>query len=153
MMHLPNIGWKQTNTSWRIGSRYVWPFVSALTLVLAACSDLGIDATDIDGFYNGTFAFTESNGHTETGSVIFTFEGNRYSCTPQRRYLPPGGAGVFIRSGRKVTLKDTVGHTAEFDWTLILYGEFFVTYDGSHLVLRQNDVQSQRYRVIDLTRQ
>jgi hypothetical protein len=52
-----------------------------------------------------------------------------------------------------MVLKDTVMHTAEFDWTLILNGEFSMTLDGSRLVLEQYDAQHGRQRILDLTLQ
>jgi len=121
--------------------------------MLSACSDLGLDPSEFDGTYGGTFTITNSSGATETGPVTFIFAGDRYSCTPQQHYLPPSGAGYCVSSGRTLRLKDTIAHTAEFDWTLILNGEFSLTYDGVHLVLQQDDLQYRRHRTIDLMRQ
>jgi hypothetical protein len=122
-------------------------------VMLASCRDLAVDYVGIDGKYTGTYAITNAKGLTNAGSVIFTFEGSRYSCEPQNLYLPPAGGGTFARNGQSLRLKDTMAHTKEFDWTLILNGDFTLIFDGSHLVLQQDDVPHQRHRVIDLTRQ
>ena len=127
--------------------------ICTMTLLLCACSDLALDPSSLDGTYRGIFTITHGNGLVETGSVTFIFSGDRYSCMPEKQYLPPSGAGCFQLIGRTMKLMDTVAHTAEFDWTLILNGAFSFTYDGVHLVLVQQDEQHQRHRFIELARQ
>lgn len=124
-----------------------------MSLMLSACSDLALDPSSLDGTFSGTFTIINNEGIVETGTVTFTFNGDRYSCTPERPYLPPSGAGFLELSGQTMVLKDTVPHTAEFDWTLILNGAFSLTYDGLHLVLKQKDQEYGRQRMINLTRQ
>jgi len=121
-------------------------------LVLLSCSDVWLFNPIDDGTYAGTFTITLENGLTKTGNVTFTFKGRTYSCVPDKQYLPPGGAGEFLTFGRTIRIKDTALHTAEFDWTLILNGDFEFTFDGSRLVLQQNDTKHHRFRVIDLIR-
>jgi hypothetical protein len=106
-----------------------------------------------DGTFYGTFTITNNMGVEETGAVTFTFSGDKYRCIPEKKYLPPGGGGLFKTIGQALVLNDTMTHTAEFDHTLILNGAFSYTYDGSHLVLYQDDQQYLRFRRIDLTRQ
>jgi hypothetical protein len=127
--------------------------VPALSLLSFACSDLALNPSALDGTYRGTFAITNSKGVVQTGNVTFTFDGGQYSCTPETMYLPPSGAGSFQFVGHAIRLKDTVAHTAEFDWTLILNGDFSYTFDGVHLVLVQQDQEYQRHRRLELTRQ
>jgi hypothetical protein len=127
--------------------------ICAVSLLLSACSDLALDPSSFDGTYRGTFTITHANGLVETGSVTFTFSGEQYCCIPEKQYLPPSGAGCFQLIGRTMKLRDTMMHTAEFDWTLILNGAFSFTYDGVHLVLVQQDEQHQRHRLIELARQ
>jgi hypothetical protein len=129
------------------------PFLWAIALACSACSDAGPDPPLLDGTYQGTFTITQENGPVESGTVRITFGGDGYSCTPEQRYLPPSGGGLFLLSGRTLTLKDTAVHTAEFDWTLILNGEFSFTFDGSRLLLEQQDQRHRRHRTIDLKRE
>jgi hypothetical protein len=128
-------------------------YVCVMSLMLSGCSDLPLSPSGLDGTYIGTFTITDSNGLELSGTVTFAFSGNTYTCIPERRYLPPSGAGCFTLVGRTMVLKDTVAHTAEFDHTLILNGPFPFIHDGVHLVLVQEDEQYRRHRVIDLTRQ
>jgi hypothetical protein len=127
--------------------------ILALSLWSLGCSDLALNPSALDGAYRGTFTITNSEGVVQTGNVTFTFDGDQYSCAPETMYLPPSGAGSFQFAGHAIRLKDTVAHTAEFDWTLILNGDFSYTFDGVHLVLVQQDQEYQRYRRLELTRQ
>lgn len=127
--------------------------LATLALQISACSDDSDVNSITDGAYVGTFTIVSANGHTQTGNVTFTFEGTSYSCLPEQPYLPPSGAGQFQTIREVLRFKDTVVHTAEFDWTLILNGDFQYTFDGSHLVLLQKDDQYHRLRNINLTRQ
>lgn len=122
-------------------------------LMLCACSDLAVSPSEFDGTFHGTFTLTNAEGVSETGVVTFTFSEGTYRCTSEKRYLPPGGGGTFKVIGQTLILDDNMMHTAEFDWTLILGGAFLYTYDGSHLLLTQDDLKYQRLRRIDLTRQ
>jgi hypothetical protein len=128
-------------------------FLCSITVLLSACSDVGLDLPPLDGTYHGTFTITEEGLPAESGTVTFTFSGDGYFCRPERKYVPPSGGGLFLVIGRTMTLTDTAVHTAEFDWSLILGGEFSFTFDGSRLLLEQQDQKHQRHRTIDLRRQ
>ncbi len=109
-----------------------------------------IYSTIDDGIYEGTFIIVESDGKMYSGKVTFTFNKSTYTCVPEIRYLPPSGGGSFQTNKNKIMLEDKVIHTAEFDWTLILNGEFYFIYDGNKLILKQNDMNHNRYRDIEL---
>jgi hypothetical protein len=121
-----------------------------VTIIFWACSDTGVNPIDLQGTYQGTFTITHSTGLVQSGKVTFTFTDGRYTCVPETRYLPPSGAGSFVMGHNTISLTDTVPHTAEFDWTLILGGEFAVWSSGSHPILVQDDQKYQRHRTIDL---
>jgi hypothetical protein len=106
-----------------------------------------------DGNYSGTFMIIESNGQTQTGNINFNFSNNNYSVVPEYKYLPPAGAGTFSRNSNTINLVDTAIHTAEFDWSLILNGNFNLAQNGKALILEQNDTKQNRKRIISLTKQ
>ena len=128
-------------------------FLAAMPSVFWACSDLAVNSPDLQGTFQGTFTITHSTGVSESGIVTFTFSGDQYTCTPETRYLPPSGAGLFAMLDHTISLTDTVPHTLEFDGSLVLNGVFSVFYNGTHLVLVQDDVKHKRHRRIELTRQ
>jgi len=127
--------------------------ILALCLGLLSCSDLSTEPTSIDGTYRGTFTFTHGSGLVESGVVTISFVGGQYTCSPEQKYLPPSGSGLYVIVDDTLRLTDTAVHTAEFDWTLILNDSFSFQLDGSHVVLSQQDSEHQRHRRIDLSRQ
>ena len=106
-----------------------------------------------EGYYSGTFIIVESDGQTLTGNVNFSFINDQYSVIPETRYLPPVGAGMYEIYLNVINITDTVPHTAEFDWTLILNGNFEFSYNDQVLTLKQNDIKHNRKRTISLTKQ
>ena len=119
----------------------------------SGCDDSGYTLPFRDGTYIGTFSIRNQDGSEQSGGATFTFRDGSYSCIPEERYLPPSGAGSFAVHGTIVTLTDNVAHTAEFDWTLILNGDFVYAFDGKTLTLTQDDTKFHRFRTIKIALQ
>ena len=119
-----------------------------LCLLLTGC-DIEDEPPEIQGVYKGTYSRTEyfatDSVSTREGPATFKFTGTDYSCYGEEFYLPPGGAGEYTISDSKIILIDLVGHTAEFDWSLILNGEFDYSFDGKNLILTQHDTKRGRF--------
>lgn len=111
---------------------------------------------DLQGVWEGTYTRTDHFGTdsalTQEGSATFRFTGTEYSCYGEEFYLPPGGAGNYRISDSKIILTDLAGHTAEFDWSLILSGEFDYSFDGKNLTLTQHDTKRERFHRATLTK-
>ena len=126
--------------------------IITLALLLGSCSqstEVPASEPPENGKYSGMFYFAE-NGVTKSGAVTFAFEDTTYQCTPNSLYLPPSGGGSYKVKPGIITLTDLVLHTAEFDWSLILNGDFQYFRDGSKIVLTQGDVQRNRSRRIEI---
>lgn len=108
------------------------------------------------GEYKGTFSitynFASDSSYVQQGTTTFTFTDTSYYCYGDKYLLPPSGGGKYEIKGNIIILTDLVPHTAEFDWSLILSGEFEYTFDGKNFMLTQNDIKYYRYRKIDLTK-
>lgn len=128
----------------------------ALTVLLAfataaVCQD-AVDAPGdprwpLEGAYTGVY--TRIDGATGTnptktrGPVSVDIEGDTYVIEGVERYTPPYGRGR-IHVDDRVTFHDEAFHTAEFDWTLIINGEFSLTWEDSTIVLEQYDPEKDR---------
>ena len=86
----------------------------------------------IAGVYSGIFTVTYNVGTSESWSesVSTTLElkNGRYTCSYK-------GSGDFLIKGDKVIFKDINYWTANFDWNLILDGEYDFTFDGKKLII------------------
>ena len=124
-------------------------------LLFVGCKDKSTNSSNSPlievGEYNGIFTFTE-NDYTSTSNVKFTFTDTIYTCIPQKAYMPPTGGGKYEYQKDKIVLTDMVMHTAEFDWTLILGGEFNYSKSGNTIILIQEDKNRNRFRKIELTK-
>jgi hypothetical protein len=103
------------------------------------------------GIYSGQFFFTEKNDSI-VSTVQFTFAESTYTCVPQMLYHPPAGAGKYRMHGDSVELRDLSAHTANFDWTLILDGNFGFRRSGATITLSQKDDVRERTRRIELSK-
>lgn len=104
------------------------------------------------GNYSGLFIFTE-HGIVSQGNVYFTFTSDSYTCTPEIEFLPPGGGGKYEILNEKIILKDLIGHRANFNWSLILNGEFLFIRKDEKIFLIQKDKKRDRLRYIELNKQ
>jgi hypothetical protein len=123
-----------------------------LSFLLISCEVNETEVQFEEGDYSGTFTLVESNGQVLTGKVDFSLNNNKYSVIPEQRYLPPAGAGTYSINGNTINLIDTAGHRADFDFTLILNGDFEFLYNERVLTLKQNDTMHDRERTILLNK-
>lgn len=87
-----------------------------------------------DGIYTGTFTLTTPTG-VSTGDATIQIEGNRFSASGNANRIPAGGSGNFSLSDDRqtITFQDENFWTADFDWSLILSGNFVYSFDGEKL--------------------
>jgi hypothetical protein len=136
----------------------VVPLVTCAVLSACHASDDSPAAPQLlgDGVYSGVYTRVEhsTSGQptTTSGGVNLSIEGDRYSIRGEIRYAPPSGSGLFI-VGDVVTFTDDAFRTAEFDWTLIVNGEFGYDQNDSSVVLEQYDETHDRHVRIELTRE
>jgi len=103
------------------------------------------------GNYSGIFIFREK-GYVSQGKVKFSFTENSYTCIPETQYLPPRGGGKYKIKIERIHLTDLFPHTAEFDPSLILNGEFLIVRKNIMIILTQKDEKRNRERYIELTK-
>lgn len=79
---------------------------------------------EILGAYSGTFkVFYEGDTITNPVTVIF-YKNGEYESTSSVDKIPAGGSGTFTYDDSKITFEDENIWTADFDWNLILSGEY-----------------------------
>jgi hypothetical protein len=108
-----------------------------LTLTIFSIAFLsGCDKDDLDvkeGTYKGTFTVTYRSGTPQTGQTTLELKDGKYSCSGNSNRIPAGGSGTYSFDNGKITFSDENFWTAEFDWNLILNGQYDYTFNGKKL--------------------
>ena len=106
---------------------------------------------NVPGTYIGTFTVTYIDSSTFTGSTTVNILNNgQYNCSGNANYIPAGGSGTFSKSDNKIIFEDINLWTANFDWNLVLNGEYDYLFDGNNLKLTafKNNVGQFEYNLM-----
>jgi hypothetical protein len=93
-----------------------------------------------EGVYSGIFSvhylgdMPDSWGKG-TGETTLGLKDGRYACTGNANKIPAGGSGTYSINGNKIIFNDENGWLADFDWNLVLHGEYYYAFDGTKLRL------------------
>ena len=118
---------------------------SFLLLVIGGCQK-STPLPELDGTYTGTFQ-REPGGQIAQVSLLFS--GKEYSGTSQIRKYPALCTGTYeVTSDNKIKFTNDCIWTAEFDWTLILSGEYNLRVKGDTVeMVRQRGTERDIYRL------
>jgi len=93
----------------------------------------------LNGIYTGTFTVKYLNGDTFSNPVSIDFtENNNYLSSGNVDRFPAGGSGTYKRNGSRIEFNDANIWTADFDWYLILRGEYDYSFNGNELIISAN---------------
>ena len=109
-------------------------YLLIFSAIFFSCSD-NDSSGGIDGTYSGTFYRITNGAKEQTSNVTLTFSNNQYSGTSSMVKYPALCSGTFTETPQAMTFANTCMWTAEFDWTLILNGEFKVIRKDDELIL------------------
>ncbi|OBQ54229.1 hypothetical protein JJL45_09935 [Tamlana sp. s12] len=115
--------------------------ISIFFLAFISCSndDDSNHKQSLNGNYNGTFTVEYLNGDTFSNSVTVRFsEGNNYQSSGNKDYFPAGGSGTYKKSNSTIEFFDINFWTTNFDWHLILGGEYEYSIKGNELILSKS---------------
>ncbi|QEC75706.1 hypothetical protein [Mucilaginibacter ginsenosidivorax] len=104
--------------------------------IIAACKDDKITPQQLQGTYKGSFRSLNTASMTDrsgllNGSAEIAISGNTYqggsTAAQQSR-------GSYVISGNEIIFTDSLAHTADFNWSLLLNGAFKQSTKGDSLV-------------------
>ncbi|AFL83526.1 hypothetical protein Belba_0879 [Belliella baltica DSM 15883] len=98
-----------------------------------------MDPTLLQGQFTGTFERTVDGSSEGVESISLLLEGNSFSGEGGANRYPTICRGTFAVEGNKVNFSNSCFFTADFDWTLILSGDFRVERDEDELILSKNE--------------
>ena len=111
--------------------RQAFSIVFCFTLFAVSCKKTSSDAVIPEGTYVGTFQRLTSEGG-QLSNVTITFSENNWTGQSQLAKYPALCRGAYKAGGyNKVTFENACPWTAEFDWTLILSGEYKLSLRGN----------------------
>ena len=127
--------------------------LSLSSFILTACSDK-LEITRLKGAYEGSFIYHDlasSIAPPPSGPVVLTFTENAYLSTGNPNHIPGGGSGIFeLGDHGTIKFEDQNVWTADFDWNLILNGNYKYKLKGDSLILKkelQEGVKTYEYRL------
>lgn len=109
--------------------------------ILNSCNDDELNQ-NLNGNYSGIFTVKYSDGTTFSNNVTVTFnEKNNYSSSGNGNiydFYPAGGSGTYEKGKSTIIFYDINGWYANFDWNLILNGEYEYSINENELTISAN---------------
>ncbi|SEO49551.1 hypothetical protein SAMN05428947_102569 [Mucilaginibacter sp. OK283] len=104
--------------------------------MIAACKDDKVIPQQLQGTYKGSFRSVNTASMTDragllNGSAEIVISGNNYQggCAAVQQ-----SKGGYVVAGNEITFTDSLMHTADFNWSLLLNGTFKQSNKGDSLV-------------------
>ena len=129
--------------------------ISIVIIAIASCEKSQNDKIP-DGVYTGTFQRQLAFGGGEIAQITITFSSNTWTGQSDKPKYPALCHGTYKLDKQKIVFTNECAWTAEFDWSLILGGDYDFSIDGNQLeILRSSlgpssDTWTDKY---SLTRQ
>lgn len=120
-----------------------------IAILLMGCNKGNINIKD--GTYKGTFTATYKSG-TKTGQTTLEVKNGRFKCFGNPNRIPAGGSGSCYSDNNKITFNDENYWTADFDWNLILNGQYEYSFNGKILKMSADKTGDRHYEY-DLKKQ
>ncbi len=120
-------------------------------LALGACTsdDVMMDMQAGNAVFEGTFIRSSPTGKYMTADVTLILEDNTFRGMSSEHRYPAICQGTYSIKESIVTFQDTCYWTADFDWTLILSGEWHagITEDNVLILTRHRAGITDRYEL------
>lgn len=124
--------------------------IALISLTIFSCQEEEpIGPTTLEGSYDGIFTVDYFDGGTFSNPVTITFNNGNYSSSSGENRRPAGGSGSYEITGNKIVFTDVNFWTAEFDWNLVLSGEYVLSQTRSSIIFgaRKNEVGIYTYEL------
>lgn len=124
------------------------PALLSLVILFSACEkdeDSSDNQTLANGLYKGTF---NRAGMDTVNVSISVLQGN-YEGQSDRQFYPAICRGSFTKDNSSITFRDSCTWQANFDWTLILNGNYQLSENGTRVrIWRTNGAITDEYLLI-----
>ena len=107
--------------------------VSLIVVVLTtSCDDNDEPIGNVDGTYTGVFIRVAAGTESFSSDVVLILDNGSFQGSSSQQRYPAICKGSYFSSGNTLTFEDSCHWTADFDWTLVLSGDYAIsrTHDG-----------------------
>jgi hypothetical protein len=87
----------------------------------------------LKGHYTGTFSYSNPYIRTRPSAVVLHLQGTSFSGNSDHARYPAIGVGSWQADNNTIRFENKSMWTADFDWNLILKGEFNYRLNGNQL--------------------
>ncbi|WMI65454.1 hypothetical protein RBH94_15485 [Aestuariibaculum sp. YM273] len=108
--------------------------IGLMFVILSCNNDDESQQAEINGEYVGIFERGDNNSNVE-----LTFNNGNWSGESEVVKFPALCNGTYSSSGNVIAFENACPWTAEFDWSLILTGEWNYSLDGNSLILTKTN--------------
>lgn len=113
--------------------------------VIIFLASIGCSDSLTPGNYAGKF-IVRYDSATLSGETTLRISDGQYTSDGNDNRIPAGGSGTYMLAGEKIIFRDENMWTADFDWNMILNGEYKYSLRGKQLELtRATNRTSYRY--------
>jgi hypothetical protein len=109
------------------------------TIFITSCDEETNGLTVIEGIYEGTFIRSSPTAYFPPSQVTLTFSNGQFQGESEKTKYPAICSGTYDVKGNNIDFTNTCVWTAEFDWTLILSGEFSIGLANDELTLQKKN--------------
>ena len=102
-----------------------------ILLAVTACNKDNTTPVKLEGTYTGKFTSTSVNANT--GAVKVKISGKTFQAT-LNTFMSLESRGSYAISNNQITFQDSLAHTANFDWGLLLNGTYKQSTKGDSIV-------------------
>ena len=106
-------------------------------LALISCSDNAVSPKMLEGSYEGIFIMTCTDCTPQSTDVVLDFDNSQFTGSSNSRNLPAIGTGAFSIKENNIQFTNASFWTADFDWSLILDGNYKCTFKEETLQLER----------------
>ncbi|HEX8327519.1 MAG TPA: hypothetical protein VF629_08260 [Hymenobacter sp.] len=126
--------------------RHLLALASSFLLLAVSSCQKSVPSPDLNGTYTGTFQ-REPGG--QVSQVSLTFSEGEWNGTSQKVKYPALCSGTYkVTNKNKIIFTNACVWTAEFDWTLILGGEYDLNTKGKTIeIIEQRGNGRDIYRL------
>ncbi|MDB5149760.1 MAG: hypothetical protein JWQ57_3780 [Mucilaginibacter sp.] len=115
--------------------KQLFAFILLLATVVSSCKkNDNNQVSNLSGTYAGTFQ-RKVSGNGAVSNVSLSFAADDWNGESQMAKYPALNHGTFSIAGNKITFKNESVWTAEFDWSLILNGDYDINTSGNSVTI------------------